>query len=82
MESIAKLKWLCRRGTKELDYLLLAYLDYFYDSADQDEQLLFRDLLQCQDPELIHLLLGEQKPQSAEWIRVVEKIRNNPSISS
>ncbi len=45
MKSLAKLKWRCRRGTKELDYLLEAYLEQHYQDANKKEQNLFIELL-------------------------------------
>ncbi len=82
MNQIARLKWLCRRGTKELDYLLLAYLEHLYVLADDIEQMLFKELLTRQDSELIQLLLSPSKKQSTAMEEIVEKIRKNPHISS
>ena len=76
MESISKLKWRCRRGTKELDYLLVGYLDKYYNLADEDEQALFVELLTLEDSELILFLLGEQLPASKGLASLVKKIRN------
>ncbi len=79
-ESIAKLKWRCRRGTKELDYLLEAYLDQYFKKANSQEQALFIELLNFQDTVLISYLLGEQFPESEGLTDLVKKIRNNPAI--
>lgn len=57
--QLAKLRWQCRRGTKELDFLLLRYLDSGYSLADADEKTLFVELLALEDDELIGLLLGD-----------------------
>jgi len=80
MESIAKLKWHCRRGTKELDYLLDGYLDVFYSQVSSEEQALFRELLNMQDTQLIWFLLGDQIPDSKGLASLVKKIRNNRSL--
>lgn len=80
MDSIAKIKWRCRRGTKELDYLLEGYLSTFYQQVDSQEQALFRELLTLQDTQLIWFLLGEQLPKSKELAILVKKIRNNRRI--
>ncbi len=45
MQQLAKLRWQCRRGTKELDLLLQRYLDSGYLLADDEEQALFAQLL-------------------------------------
>ncbi len=80
MESIAKLKWRCRRGTKELDYLLLGYVESQFDLSPDEEKRLFLELLSLPDTELIHYLLGEQQPESKRLATLVKTIRNNPNI--
>jgi len=80
MESIAKLKWQCRRGTKELDYLLEAYLNNFYCQSSTEEKILFKKLLEMQDTHLIWYLLGNELPDSEGLLSLVKKIRSNNSI--
>lgn len=75
-ESKAKLKWHCRRGTKELDSLLEYYLDNYYCQAESEEQLLFKELLNSQDSQLIRYFLGDQLPESQGLARLVKKIRS------
>ncbi|MBK8162382.1 MAG: succinate dehydrogenase assembly factor 2 [Gammaproteobacteria bacterium] len=41
----ARLHWQCRRGMRELDLLLQAYLDHAYDGAADAERAAFRRLL-------------------------------------
>ena len=52
MHQLAKLRWQCRRGTKELDLLLQRYLDSGYLLADDEEKALFVELLELEDDEL------------------------------
>jgi len=80
MESIAKLKWCCRRGTKELDFLLEDYLNTAYQQASTEEQVLFEELLTMQDSQLIWFLLGDQLPSSIGLATLVKKIRTNSVI--
>ena len=54
------LRWQCRRGMRELDELLLHYLDGRYVQADEPEKAAFRSLLALPDPELIGYLLQQQ----------------------
>ena len=61
MSDMSRLRWLCRRGMKELDVILGAYLERFYASATDAEQLSFRRLLEMPDPELYRLLLGHDE---------------------
>lgn len=81
MDSIAKLKWQCRRGTKELDFLLARYLDNHFVNADKMEQQLFIELLRFQDDTLIWFLLGEQRPKDQALVTLIEKIRDNANVS-
>ena len=80
MEAFSKLKWRCRRGTKELDYLLEAYLGKYYNQANKDEQALFVELLTLEDSQLILFLLGEQLPSSKGLAGLVKKIRNKSNF--
>jgi len=80
MNSIAKLKWRCRRGTKELDYLLEGYLDKYFNLAKSNEQSLFIELLTYQDDLLILYLLGNKVPDLVELAALVKKIRTNPDL--
>lgn len=62
----AQLRWQCRRGMLELDYVLERYLDRHYDDADSDDQARFGILLTAQDPELqLWLLNGLAHPDPA-----------------
>ena len=58
MSEMSRLRWLCRRGMKELDVVLGAYLERHYAAAAAEEQARFRALLEMPDPDLYGLLLG------------------------
>lgn len=58
MTELAKLKWQCRRGMKELDLLLEAYLATDYLLADTAEKARFAELLQMEDDELLAALVS------------------------
>ncbi|XVL50609.1 succinate dehydrogenase assembly factor 2 [Methylobacter sp. G7] len=74
MEELARLKWQCRRGTKELDFLLNRYLETGYLVADQEERGLFVELLGMEDDELMGVLMGDRKPEPKELAGLVNKI--------
>ncbi len=59
MDELARLKWQCRRGTKELDFLLNRYLETGYLVADQGERELFVELLGFEDDVLMGVLMGD-----------------------
>ncbi|MDO9269274.1 MAG: succinate dehydrogenase assembly factor 2 [Methylobacter sp.] len=59
MDELARLKWQCRRGTKELGFLLNRYLETGYLVADQGERGLFVELLGMEDDMLVGVLMGD-----------------------
>ena len=73
--SLSKLRWHCRRGMRELDVLMLRYLDDHYIHASQEDQQGFVDLLALEDPTLIGYVLGREEPQDEKLQKLVVKIR-------
>ena len=55
---LSRLRWRCRRGMRELDVLLLRYLDREFRAASPGAQAAFERLLSAQDPEILDLLAG------------------------
>jgi antitoxin CptB len=74
----AQLRWQCRRGMRELDLLLIYYLDNNYPQASEDRKQAFQELLALPDPDLIGYLLGRQTPPDARLANVVSQIRDRP----
>ena len=75
MHQFARLRWQCRRGTKELDLLLQRYLDSGYLLADEEEQALFVELLALEDDDLVGVLMGDLEVEASELKILVGKIR-------
>jgi len=73
MDELARLRWQCRRGTKELDFLLNRYLETGYLVADQGERDLFVELLGMEDDVLVGVLMGDFEVGGMEVL--VGKIR-------
>ena len=70
-----RLRWQCRRGLRELDELLQPFLrQHLYSLSDADLQV-FRQLLACQDQELLAYLMLNESPQDQGWVDVIAKIR-------
>ncbi len=63
---------------KELDLLLIGYLDARYPSAGEAEQGAFCELLELQDPVLFDYLIGRDQPASEEQRRVIDALRRTP----
>ena len=59
---------------RELDDLLLAYLEDSYPHADTVEKSAFETLLTLPNPELVGYLLKREQPQSEPIAIVVEHI--------
>ncbi len=73
MDQLPKLRWQCRRGTKELDLLLQHYLATGYLSADAEEKALFLALLELEDDDLLGVLMGQLRlkyPQFTPFIQL------------
>jgi antitoxin CptB len=73
--ELGRLRWRCRRGMRELDVLLLRYLERDWPAAGPAERAAFRDLLEWQDPEVNALLLGRLEPEEEALARVLECLR-------
>ena len=76
MSELSKLRWRCRRGMRELDLLLMRYLDTYYETASATEQQAFQDLLEIQDPEIFSYLTGKQTAEDANVQRLAEQLRD------
>lgn len=63
---------------RELDDLLLRYLDDRYPGAPAPEKAAFQALLALSDPELVGYLLNKEQP-APELRRVVEHILERPA---
>ena len=74
--DLGRLRWRCRRGMKELDELLLAYLPVHVD-ASVDDQAAFEALLDLPDPDLYRLVLASGPPAEPAWERVLEHLRQS-----
>ena len=70
-----RLRWRCRRGMKELDVLLLGYLEQRYDTAPAEERRIFADLLELQEPQLYAYLTGRETPPDPAVAQVIGQIR-------
>jgi antitoxin CptB len=74
-EDVARLRWRCRRGMKELDLVLLRYLEQDYPLASAADRDAFARILELQDPDLFGYLVGRDSPAEASLRHVVARIR-------
>ena len=74
--QLARLRWQCRRGMRELDALLLQYLDAGYPPASPAERQAFAQLLELPDPDLFGYLVGRTDVPEESLRDVVARIRS------
>jgi len=75
--ELSKIKWRCRRGTKELDFLLLSYFNERYLEAEKEDKNAFLRLLELQDPLLIEFFAVPKKIQDSGIQRIILDILGN-----
>ena len=73
--TLSKLRWRCRRGMRELDEAMLAYLNNHYVQASEAERNDFIALQEMQDPELFRLVSG--KAREARYQTILDKITSS-----
>jgi antitoxin CptB len=75
--SEARLRWLCRRGMKELDVVVTRFLDRHYASAPPQRQTAFVRLLsEVEDPDMWSWVMGYSTPAD-EFADVIEQLRRH-----
>ena len=77
--DMRRLRWRCRRGMRELDAAMLAFLDNHYkDAVDEDRQR-FAALLELQDPVIFRLLNNspDEISQHPEFASILSRIRDS-----
>lgn len=80
MADEKRLRWQCRRGMLELDYILECFVDQNYPHLSTEQQYAFEKLLMNADPQLHGWLLEDITPP-AEFRVVVDMIRNHPNYT-
>ena len=71
----ARLRWQCRRGMRELDELLLGFIDRHLGELAGEELAAFEALLRYPDDLLYECLMGRMVPMEEGIAHVVRKIR-------
>lgn len=75
---MSRLRWRCRRGMRELDMLLLGYVNNVYSGASTVEQRAFRQLLTSPDPDILALLTGKAVTDDVHLRYVIERLLERP----
>ncbi len=73
--ELKRLRWRCRRGTKELDLILERFLERGYGRLDAEGRAAFERLLEVEDGYLQDWLIGGRLPTDGELRWLIERIR-------
>lgn len=76
--ELKRLRWRCRRGMRELDQLMLRYLDAAWVQDSEAQRGVFLRLLECEDDKLWRWFMGHELAADAEIAALVERIRRLP----
>jgi len=74
MAELDRIRWRCRRGLLELDLVLQAFVERRLRQLDADQLLLFNELLDEPDNDLLDLALGRSEP-TPRYRDLVEMLR-------
>tara|TARA_B100000035_G_scaffold270180_1_gene244389 strand:+ start:552 stop:803 length:252 start_codon:yes stop_codon:yes gene_type:complete len=57
--SLNKLRWKARKGIRELDILLQTYLETSYDNLNNEDKILFEEVLDIETYDLLNAISGK-----------------------
>lgn len=77
--DLGRLRWQCRRGMRELDELLLAFMESRGETLDAEERGLLARLLEYPDQLLLDWLMGQARPMDGDLARAVDMVRGGKS---
>ena len=69
------LQWRCRRGMKELDVMLVRFLEQNFEQMDARQRANFNRFLDEPDTRIWQWLLGREQPPVEAYRDFVERIR-------
>lgn len=76
--TLRRLRWRCRRGMRELDVLMLRYLDHRWPHADAAERTQFERLLETEDDRLWRWMMRREVATDHGLAALVERILTLP----
>ena len=76
MSQRSRLIWRCRRGIREMDILLLDYLETHYDNASTEDQNTFEELLEENDLDILSWIMEKTSPDE-KYIDLITFIRES-----
>jgi len=76
--QLARLRWRCRRGMRELDQLLERWLGQRWEAASEAECGVFLRLVDSEDDRLWAWFMGHEVPEDAELAALIHTIGQLP----
>ncbi len=75
MSELSRLRWRCRRGIKEMDIILQRCLEQNYPTLSPQQKILFDQILNETDLDILDWILGRSQPDNAEYEELVQLFR-------
>jgi antitoxin CptB len=73
--SLERVRWRCRRGLLELDIVLGRFVLQQYAAMDNEQRVVFDELLDMPDTELWDVITGKKEPVHAHQRVVLEWLK-------
>lgn len=80
MRPDPSLRWRCRRGILEMDLLLQAFIDKYFDTLSAEEIIAFENLLEQPDPDIMDWITGKSDPPSTAFKIIIDRINKASEI--
>lgn len=72
----SRLIWSSRRGMLELDLFLVPFVEHYYDTLAEDDQLRYQRLLESEDQDLFLWFLERESPTDPDLKRIVQLVHD------
>ena len=76
--ELRRLRWRCRRGMRELDQLLVRYLDRAWRQSSNEDRAVFLTLLDTEDDKLWRWFMGYEQCPDDTLAPFIQRIRQLP----
>ena len=72
--ALDRVYWHSRRGMLELDLALMPFAKKVYPTLSEEDQAIYRKLLECEDTELFGWVLQKDRPKDKQLAYIMDKI--------
>ncbi len=74
--QLNRVRWLCRRGMKELDIVMNRYRENNYDTRSTEDKQHFREFLGLDDPDIFSWIMGRGQPENPHYATIIKQLQN------